>query len=56
MALKEFGVQVDVKFLNDVLVNGKKVSGSMARLETHGDNIKLSIGIGVNLNCTLESL
>ena len=46
---------MQLKFVNDVFLNEKKVCGVLSRMETipGSDNFKLMIGIGVNLN-TLE--
>jgi BirA family biotin operon repressor/biotin-[acetyl-CoA-carboxylase] ligase len=47
--------KVQLKFVNDVFLNDKKVCGVLSRMETvpGSDNYKLMIGIGVNLN-TME--
>jgi len=44
--------KVQLKFVNDVFLNDKKVCGVLSRLETvpGSENFKLMIGIGVNLN------
>ena len=39
-----------MKFVNDVFLNDKKVCGVLSKLESIGDDFKLMIGIGVNLN------
>lgn len=55
-SLEEHGVgrlaKLQLKFVNDVFLNGKKVCGVLSKCETipHSDNFKLMIGIGVNLN------
>jgi BirA family biotin operon repressor/biotin-[acetyl-CoA-carboxylase] ligase len=50
--LKEFGVQeAAVKWPNDILVKGKKISGTLIELqgESHGKSLA-TIGMGVNVN------
>jgi len=42
--------RVEVKWPNDVLVDGRKVSGILAELETSGDAVEwLVMGVGVNV-------
>ena len=39
MSLKDYQVpNVDIKYINDVLVDGFKVSGSMSKAEIQGDH------------------
>jgi len=46
-----FGLDVRVKWPNDLLLNKKKLTGRLSELETQGDMIKfLTIGIGINVN------
>jgi BirA family biotin operon repressor/biotin-[acetyl-CoA-carboxylase] ligase len=43
--------RVEVKWPNDVLVDGRKVSGILAELETRKDGIEwVVMGVGVNVN------
>lgn len=46
-----YGVRADVKWPNDVFLNGKKICGILIRNSFEGENVKKSItGIGVNVN------
>lgn len=50
-----YGVDATIKWPNDILVNGKKISGVLTELGTSGGAIDyLVIGIGVNLNLPEE--
>ena len=45
------GVQVDIKWPNDLLVDGKKVCGILAEMQAEFDRVNsLVIGVGVNIN------
>ena len=53
--LKEYGVEPQIKWPNDILVNGKKIAGILAQTSTIGSTIKgIVLGIGINLNSTSE--
>ncbi|RLC22636.1 MAG: biotin--[acetyl-CoA-carboxylase] ligase [Deltaproteobacteria bacterium] len=48
---KLFDVDVRVKWPNDLLLNGKKLTGLLSEMETRGDMVEfLNIGIGINVN------
>ncbi len=50
-----YGVDAEIKWPNDILVGGKKVSGVLTELGTSGGAVDyLVIGIGVNLNLSEE--
>jgi len=51
-SLKElFNADVSVKWPNDLLLNGKKLSGLLSEMETRGDMVEfINIGIGINVN------
>lgn len=50
-AMRESGVAgVDIKWPNDVLVNGRKAAGILVEGASGGDRLRLIVGIGVNLN------
>jgi BirA family biotin operon repressor/biotin-[acetyl-CoA-carboxylase] ligase len=47
------GLQVDIKWPNDLLVNGLKVCGILAEMQSEFDRVNsLIIGVGVNVNHT----
>lgn len=48
-ALKEFGVKSDIKWVNDLLVNEKKISGILAETVETSKGLAVVVGIGVNL-------
>lgn len=54
--LKErYGLPVEVKWPNDVLVNAKKICGVLVETEARGEEIGYAIiGIGVNVNIDVE--
>jgi len=46
-----FNINAMVKWPNDVLVNGKKISGILSEMEAEIDRVSfISIGIGINVN------
>lgn len=49
--LELYGVSAEVKWPNDVFLNGKKICGILIKNSFEGENVKKSItGIGVNVN------
>ena len=51
--LEEYGVSANIKWPNDILINGKKISGLLSELKIQGNNLKgFVLGVGVNLNLT----
>ena len=50
--LQDFcGVDARVKWPNDVLIHGRKVSGMLSEMEAAGDQVSfVNIGIGINMN------
>lgn len=49
------GLLPDIKWPNDILMNGKKVTGILTELEAEADRINsIIIGIGMNVNQTKE--
>ena len=51
--LESYGVQPHIKWPNDVLIGGKKISGLLANSAVNGETLKgFVLGIGVNLNLT----
>jgi BirA family biotin operon repressor/biotin-[acetyl-CoA-carboxylase] ligase len=56
-AMKREGVVVAIRWPNDVLVNGKKVVGTLAESSSRGTRLDfLILGVGVNLNITEDAL
>jgi BirA family biotin operon repressor/biotin-[acetyl-CoA-carboxylase] ligase len=52
--LKEYKVDSEIKWSNDVLVNDKKIAGILVEMSAGQDRIDwLVIGIGININNTL---
>lgn len=55
--LKEYGVKPQIKWPNDVLINGKKIAGILAQANSQGGTISgVALGVGVNLNSTIEEM
>lgn len=56
-AAREIGVDASIKWPNDVLVDGKKLSGILTEMEGEADRISwLVVGIGVNANVGTDEL
>ncbi len=52
---KLFSIDANVKWPNDILVNGKKLAGLLSEMETKSDMISfVNIGIGLNVNNSPE--
>ncbi|OGI17231.1 MAG: biotin--[acetyl-CoA-carboxylase] ligase [Candidatus Melainabacteria bacterium RIFOXYA12_FULL_32_12] len=55
--LESYGVNPEIKWPNDVLVNGKKISGILSEISTQGNALKgFVLGIGINLNLAQEDV
>ena len=48
--LAELGVSSDIKWVNDIHVDGKKICGILAETTDTNDGIAIVVGIGVNMN------
>jgi BirA family biotin operon repressor/biotin-[acetyl-CoA-carboxylase] ligase len=47
--LKEFGLSPDIKWVNDILVNEKKISGILAEATETEKGLAVVVGIGINI-------
>lgn len=55
--LKKYGIEPQIKWPNDILINGKKIAGILAQVSTIGHRVKgIALGIGVNLNSSLQEM
>jgi BirA family transcriptional regulator, biotin operon repressor / biotin---[acetyl-CoA-carboxylase] ligase len=55
--LRQEGAVCGIKWPNDVLIQGRKVAGILAEMETHHDAVQFVVlGIGVNVNMTQQEL
>ncbi len=49
--IEEYGIDAKVKWPNDILIEGKKISGMLCEMEMESDRVSfLNIGIGMNVN------
>jgi BirA family biotin operon repressor/biotin-[acetyl-CoA-carboxylase] ligase len=56
-AIKDFGAEPTIKWLNDVLIGGKKVGASLLECAVRGEEIDyVIVGVGANLNVELSEL
>jgi len=55
--LEEYGIQPNIKWPNDVQINGKKIAGILSELSFGSAQFNgIVLGIGVNLNLTNEDI
>jgi len=54
LLLKE-GLHPKIKWPNDILLNGKKLSGVLCETTFHQHYVEIYLGIGINVNMDLES-
>ncbi|HEY4832988.1 MAG TPA: biotin--[acetyl-CoA-carboxylase] ligase [Waddliaceae bacterium] len=54
--LAKWGVQCQIKWPNDLLVNGKKIAGILCETVQCAPDIGIVIGIGLNVNSSQEQL
>ncbi len=56
-AIEKLGIEPEVKWPNDILINGKKVCGILLELSAQADKIDyLVIGFGINANFKLSKI
>lgn len=52
-----FDLKTETKWPNDVLVNGRKICGVLAEMNTKGENVNfVVVGVGVNVNFDVENV
>ena len=52
---REFGVKSNIKWPNDLLFEGKKISGILAEVKTSlGKMQGVALGVGINVNCDMS--
>jgi BirA family biotin operon repressor/biotin-[acetyl-CoA-carboxylase] ligase len=52
---ENYGVRVETKWPNDVLINDRKVCGILSEMKTKGENVSyVVIGVGVNANINVK--
>lgn len=55
--LEEYGVSPQIKWPNDVLVDGKKIAGILAESSIKGGELQgIALGVGINLNSSEEEI
>ena len=55
--LDEYGLAPQIKWPNDVLIDGKKIAGILSETVMQGANFKgLILGIGINLNAEIKDV
>jgi len=48
-ALAEFGIEADIKWVNDLLVGEKKICGILAETSETNNGLAVVVGVGINL-------
>jgi BirA family transcriptional regulator, biotin operon repressor / biotin---[acetyl-CoA-carboxylase] ligase len=55
-AVQKIGLQVQLKWPNDLFISGKKAGGILVETQEHGANRIFFVGFGVNVNMTPNEL
>lgn len=50
------GLEPKIKWPNDLLLTGKKLSGVLCELSTRGNSVEVILGIGINVNMATDAL
>ncbi len=57
MALKDIGIESQIKWPNDIIVQGKKVCGILTEMSSNFNGLNyVIIGIGININQDIEDI
>jgi len=57
LTLEDYGIKPQIKWPNDVLIDGKKIAGILSETSIQGSTfLGLALGIGINLNSTTNEL
>lgn len=52
---RDYGVNSSIKWPNDLLFEGKKISGILAEVKTNGGKMSgVALGVGINVNCDMS--
>ena len=55
--IESYGIQTQIKWPNDVLIDGKKIAGILSETVMQGQKLKgIVLGVGVNLNSNHEKI
>ena len=54
--LKEYGMNAEIKWPNDLIIGGKKIGGILCESKTAGSSYFIAIGVGLNVNMPKEEL
>lgn len=55
--IESYGIQTQIKWPNDVLIDGKKIAGILSETVIQGQKLKgIVLGVGVNLNSNQEKI
>lgn len=54
--IKSYGINPKIKWVNDILVNNKKISGILCETYSQGNDSVLLIGIGINTNMNTNQI